>query len=146
MNFTESPAVFFAIGDPLNTDYEGTIEGDCGGGQFGPEVHWNAYAEAGSEPGGSVSDPGESPGGGATYYRYEAEVYACDNCSEPLGTTIIGSTNASLVLFKYYFPVFATGVVYRPIATSVLFQSDNIWNTPHNSCVLACAFEPPPNP
>ena len=37
-NFTTSPALIDDINDAANTQYEGYVRGDCGGGSFGPDV------------------------------------------------------------------------------------------------------------
>lgn len=48
VNFFESPAIIVDTNDPLNTEYEGFLQSDCGGGKLGPEIPWNTG-------GGSVS-------------------------------------------------------------------------------------------
>lgn len=41
-NFTTSPAVIDDVNDAADTQYEGIIKGDCGGGNYGPNVGFAA--------------------------------------------------------------------------------------------------------
>lgn len=78
INFTSSPAVFTDTSDPLDTGYEGFIEGDCGDGKFGVPVPWLAgEGQSGESPSESDSGVSESESGGegiGDFYQYAVEV------------------------------------------------------------------------
>lgn len=136
-NFFTSPAVFTDETNPPGTEYEGTIAAQLHS-SFCDPINWSTIEDSGGS--GSSGGSGGPP---PTYYRFEAEVYSCLNCSEPIGTTIVASLSPSVILYKYYIAQFGGDVVYRPIATSTGIQSDNIVGPPYNNCVFACAADPP---
>lgn len=78
------------------------------------------------------------------FYAYEAEVYACGDCAEPIGSIVVQSPNPALTLFKYYnadpLPDPITQV-YRIIATSVNPASINIDSMQFDTCNEACEYE-----
>lgn len=55
--FYVTPAVIVDNEDPIGTDYEGFIQGDCGNGKFGLPVPWTAENSS-SEASGSESASG----------------------------------------------------------------------------------------
>jgi|SRR3954468_23702708 len=57
-NFTSSPAVIDDDNDPLDTEYEGFIQGDCGDGELGIEIAWATAVE--DDESTSDSTPPES--------------------------------------------------------------------------------------
>ena len=65
-----SPVEIIELTDPAGTSYEGTIQGDCGGGVLGPANPWEALNnQSGSQSAsGSQSDPCDdgNPIGGVT--------------------------------------------------------------------------------
>lgn len=54
-NQTESPIVIVDENDPPGTSYEGTIQGDCGGGIFGPPSPWEFGNDQSQSGSGSIS-------------------------------------------------------------------------------------------
>jgi hypothetical protein len=57
-----SPVSILVTTDPDGQDYEGFIQGDCGGGKFGPAVFW--ATEPGSQEAPSEVGPSDASGGG----------------------------------------------------------------------------------
>ncbi len=133
-NFFTSPAVFTDAINPPGTEYEGTITSQLHSSFCSP-IHWSTIIESGTSGSGSGGPP-------PVYGYYEAEVYNCNNCAEPIGTTIVAATYPVTTLFKYYNALFGGLVVYRPIAVSSGVPSDYMIGGPYNTCILACIVYP----
>lgn len=58
-NFLTSPALFTDTQDPLGTQYEGFIMGDCGDGMYGVQVPWSTGSNSPDGGGGEESEPVE---------------------------------------------------------------------------------------
>ena len=63
-NVFASPAVIIDNEDPIDTDYEGFLQSDCGGGKLGPQIPWEtgggsaSASDSGSEPPPAEDVPG----------------------------------------------------------------------------------------
>lgn len=137
-----SPVTIIDTNDPVGTSYEGTIQGDCGGGNLGVPVPWVAINEISP----SISDTPSGSGGGSIsippeeFDYYFATRVLCDGCFE-LDTVLVRVPAGHVVqVGKYYTPVgHPTGFVYtlettpQPPASSVELTGLN-----YNTCVLAC--------
>jgi len=55
VNFQTSPAVFTDPNDALGTQYEGFVQGDCGGAGLGVPSRWSTGDNPGESPGGEES-------------------------------------------------------------------------------------------
>lgn len=135
-----SPAVIVDNNDPLNTPYEGTIQGDCGLAGLGPEIPW----EVGGSLSGSISVGESEPPPVEEFDYYFADEYDCGDCfGPPVQENILVRVPAGHVIQpgKFYRPVgHPTGFVYtlfppaQPPASSVELTEANF-----NTCALACA-------
>lgn len=146
-NPTDTPVIIVDENDPKGTSYEGTIQGDCGGGKYGVEVPWEAINDesgsasasgSGSDGDGSISIPPEE------FDYYLADAYACEDCGGPPAfENILVRVPAghSVQIGKFYRPVgHPTGFVYtlflpaQPPASSVELTEDNF-----TTCGGACS-------
>lgn len=101
-NFMESPAVINDANDPAGTDYEGIIQGDCGGGFLGVPIPWTAINAGceGSESEGSGSSSAPSSGSSgpsgfnAITVRY-TELEG-DQCTDPGMTAYLAAPATTL--------------------------------------------------
>ncbi len=59
LTFMSSPAVFTDTQDPAGTQYEGFVQGDCGGDGLGVRVPWTTGENSPSGGGGEESPPEE---------------------------------------------------------------------------------------
>lgn len=92
--FTSSPAIIFSTVDPADTSYEGTIQGDCGGGKLGVPVRWYANnQESGSESESLEPGPGEC-------FRYERQRLESTDSGYITGNSNVLNGMASLNITK----------------------------------------------
>lgn len=71
--FFASPFVFVDTLDAMDTQYEGYVQSDCGGGKLGVQVPWQTAADAGSESGGGSESGSIEPPTGSLQVAVNSE-------------------------------------------------------------------------